>query len=164
MRFTTKTEYGLFCLIYMAKNNADTIPITVKDIVKGERYSITYAEKILQTLRLANIVSSHQGNRGGYLLAREASEITLREIIEALEGNTFDVFCDEPRTRKEIVCNHFPLCHVKPVWERTKQILDHFYGSITLEMLAKNQLDFSKTSSLIKQEKETVLSKEKHGK
>lgn len=142
MRFTTKTEYGLVCLIYMARRGDMKLdPVTIKELVTAEQYSQTYTEKILQHLRSAGIVSSQHGNQGGYILARNPSEITLREIIEALEGQTFDVFC-EPDVRKEITCTHFSLCGVKPIWHKTKEILDQFYGSITLEKLAKNEFDF----------------------
>lgn len=138
MRFTTKTEYGLVCLIYMAKHLSQTLdPITIKELVKAESFSLAYTEKILQSLRSAKIVVSHQGNHGGYLLARHPSEITLKEIIEALEGATFDVFC-QPEVRREITCTHFPLCGVRPLWEKTKGLLDQFYGATTLEMLEKN--------------------------
>jgi len=123
----------------MAKNKAETNPITVKDIVKGEHYSQAYAEKILQSLRSANIVTSLQGNQGGYILSRHPSEITLKEIVEALEEQTFDIFCD-PGVRKDIVCNHFPSCTVKPIWEKTKELLNTYYSSITLEMVAKNEI------------------------
>ena len=140
MKFTTKTEYGLFCLIYLA-NHSEANPVAIKEIVKGERYSLTFTEKILQKLRAAKIVTSHQGNQGGYVLRRPAAEITLKEIVEALEGSTFEVFC-KPETRKDIICTHFPACGVRPVWEKTKDLLDQFYSSITLEMLAKNQLEF----------------------
>ena len=138
MRFTTKTEYGLICLIYMA-DHAELHPITIKEIVKDEQFSQAYTEKIMQSLRSAKIVAAHHGSHGGYILARSASEITLKEIIEALEGSTFEVFC-EPGVRKYIVCTHYPSCHVKPIWEKTKEILDHFYGSVTLEMLAKHAI------------------------
>ncbi len=140
MRFTTKTEYGLICLIYMA-NHAELHPVTIREIVKKERYSQTFTEKILQRLRGAKIVSAQHGNQGGYMLARPAAEITLREIVEALEGHTFDVFC-EPDIRSHIVCNHYSACGVMPVWNRTKELLDDFYGSVTLEMLAKNSMKF----------------------
>ena len=140
MRFTTKTEYGLFCLIYMAKNNAHVTPITVKDIVKDEHYSLTYTEKILQGLRSHNIISSFQGNQGGYILARNPAQITLKEIVDALEDQTFETFC-QPEVRKDIVCNHFPSCGVRPIWEKTKELIDNFYGSITLEMIANNELN-----------------------
>ena len=93
MRYTTKTEYGLMCLIYMA-SNSELHPITIKEIVSDEHYSQTFTEKILQKLRAGKIVSSHQGSQGGYVLARPAAEITLREVIDALEGQTFEVFCE----------------------------------------------------------------------
>lgn len=136
MKFATRTEYALICLIYMANKN-DRHPVTPKEIVSDERFSLTFTEKILQKLRAKGLVHSHQGQQGGYVLARDPSQITLKEIVEALEGHTFDVFC-EPRIRNIIVCNHFPLCGVKPVWQKTKDLLDGFYGSVTLDMLAKN--------------------------
>lgn len=140
MRFTTKTEYGLVCLIYMARHSELKFdPITVKELASAENFSPTYTEKIFQSLRAANIVSAHHGNQGGYVLSRQPSEITLKEVIEALEGHTFDVFC-EPDTRKEITCTHFPLCGIKPLWEKTKGLLDRFYDGITLDKLAKNEI------------------------
>ena len=143
MKFTTKTEYGLICLIYMARHSSADM-VTIREIVKTERFSPAYIEKILQKLRSAHIVISHQGKQGGYALARPASQITLKEIIEALEGgstfdvHTFGVFCD-PAIRDKIVCTHFSMCGLRPVWQRTKELLDHFYGSVTLEMIAKEE-------------------------
>ena len=139
MRFTTKTEYGLVCLVYMARHPEEHV-FTIKDIVKNESFSITYMEKILQKLRAANILKSHPGKHGGYTLARGASEITLKVVIEALEGSTFDVFC-EPEVRENIVCTHFSLCGIRPVWAKTKEVLDNFFGSLTLEMIAKQEKD-----------------------
>ena len=143
MKFTTKTEYGLVCLIYIARHSSADM-VTIKEIVKNERFSATYIEKILQKLRAANIVVSHQGKQGGYALARPASQITLKEIIEALEGgatfdiHTFGIFC-APAIREKIVCTHFSMCGLRPVWQKTKELLDQFYGSVTLEMIAKEE-------------------------
>ncbi len=139
MRFTTKTEYGLVCLAYMAKH-PEAEMVTIKDIGLTESYSMTYMEKILQKLRVANIVISHHGAHGGYSLSRHPSKITLREIIEALEGGTFEKFC-EPEVRKDIVCTHFCMCGIRPVWEKTKSLLDNFFESVTLEMIAKPEKD-----------------------
>ena len=124
-------------MIYMAKNPA-TQWMTIKEIAEKERYPVAYIEKILQALRQANLVMSHHGSQGGYSLAKPASEITLKQVVDVLEGGTFEVFC-EPEVREEIVCTHFCLCGVKPVWRKTKNLLDRFYDSITLEMLAKNE-------------------------
>ncbi len=141
MRFTTKTEYGLVCLIYMAKHaELKFDPVTIKQLVQAEHFSLTYTEKIMQMLRTANIVTAQHGNQGGYSLARHPSQINLKEIIEAMEGATFEIFC-KPEVREEIICTHFPLCGVKPVWEKTKKTLDGMYEAITLEMIAKNELE-----------------------
>ena len=142
MRFTTKTEYGLVCMAYIAKHGQAN-RITIKEIAEKENYPVPYLEKILQALRQAGLVLSHAGNQGGYALARKPSEITLRQIIDALEGATFEVFC-APETREDIVCTHFCLCGIKPVWRKTKQILDEFYDSITLEMMTKNEMETQK--------------------
>ena len=140
MRFTTKTEYGLVCLVYMARH-ATIHPVTIKEIVRGEKYSLSFTEKIMQKLRAAGIIRSQQGNHGGYILARGPSEITLKEIIEALEGQTFEVFC-EPDIRKDIVCtHHLSMCEIKPIWQGTKNLLDNYFGSMTLARLANHGIE-----------------------
>lgn len=144
MRYTTKTEYGLICMITMAKRS-DTELVTMREIAEKENYPLPYIEKILQSLKHAGLVESQQGHSGGYRLARPASVITLKQVIDALEGSTFDQFCQND-VREDIVCNHICLCGVKPVWHRTKELLDHFFGSITLETVAK---DPARVQSLI---------------
>lgn len=138
MKFSTKIEYGLVCLVYMARST-ELNPVTVKEIVTKEQFAPAFTEKILQKLRQAGIVVSRQGNQGGYVLARSPSEITMKHIVEALEGHTFDVFCD-PQKRENIVCTHFSLCHVKPLWHRTKEVLDGFFNTVTLDMIVNNNI------------------------
>jgi len=130
MKYTTKTEYGLQCLLYMAKNGGIQ-PITIKELAGAEHYSPSYVEKIFQNLRSSNIVTAQHGNQGGYALAKSPEEISLKEIIEALEGGTFDVFC-EPETREHIVCTHYCECGVTPIWLEAKRRLDEYFESITL--------------------------------
>ena len=142
MRFTTKTEYGILCMIHLAKHS-DMPCVTIKQIAQKENYPAPYIEKILQALRHSGLVKAHHGNQGGYSLARTPSEISLRQIIDSLEGSTFEIFC-QPEVRDEIVCTHFCLCGVKPVWRKTKQILDDFYSSVTLDMLTQDEMQTQK--------------------
>jgi Rrf2 family protein len=142
MKFTTRTEYGLLCMVHLAKH-AEKGPMSIKEIAAKENYPVPFMEKILQALRQHKLVTAHHGNRGGYTLSRKASEITLKEVIDALEGGTFEVFC-APDKREDIVCTHFCLCGVKPVWRKTKQLLDEFYGSVTLEMMTKDEIEMRK--------------------
>lgn len=150
MRFTTKTEYGIVSMVYLARHAAcpergrgNNGFLSIKEIAASEHYPVPYIEKILQALRQAKLVESLQGNHGGYRLARKPSEISLRQVIEALEGSTFDVFC-APDKRPDIVCTHFCLCGVKPVWRKAKDLLDKFFGGITLEMLTKDEIEMRK--------------------
>jgi len=139
MKFTTKTEYGVICLIYLARH-ADKAVVAIKDIVRDEKLSPAYIEKILQKLKQAGIVTSAQGNQGGFSLARKPSEINFRQIVEAVEGSTFDVYC-EPGLRESITCNHFSMCGLRPIWQKSKQLLDDFYGSLSLEMISRGEIE-----------------------
>ena len=136
MRFTTKTEYGVICLAHMAAK-AWPESVTAKEIAEHEGFSTTFTEKILQGLRRSGIVNSQQGNRGGWMLTRPPAEITLKDVVEALEGSTFEVFC-APKRRKNIVCTHFSLCKLKPIWYKTQKTLDELYQGITLETIAED--------------------------
>jgi Rrf2 family protein len=122
----------------MARRYADRKVMTLKEIARSERYSLPYVEKIFQKLRAAKIVTAHHGREGGYALVRDPGEITLKEIVEALEGSTFEVFC-EPEERRNIVCTHLCLCGMKPVWKVTRSVLDRLYGAITLRMIATQE-------------------------
>lgn len=143
MRYTTKTEYGLICLVNLAKMGPQA-KIAIKELAELEAYPYSYVEKIFQSLRAAGIVHSFQGNQGGYALAKAAHEISLREVIDAIEGATFDIFChcvDAKPEAREVICNHETTCNLRGIWFATKQILDQLFGSITLEMIAQNQVD-----------------------
>ncbi|MFZ5802144.1 MAG: RrF2 family transcriptional regulator [Candidatus Omnitrophota bacterium] len=140
MKFTTKTEYGLVCLIHMARKGTGELA-TVKGIVKSEKFSPAYVEKILQKLKAAHIVKSHQGKEGGYSLARDPGKITLKDVVDALEGGTFDVYC-RPKKRRDIVCTHHAgICGIKPIWWKTKELLDGFFDSVTIDTLANGRLE-----------------------
>lgn len=143
MRFTAKTEYGFVCMSYLAGQYGKERAVSIKEIAAQGKYPVAFTEKILQTLRKAKLVVSRHGNHGGYTLARSPREITLKDMIDALEGATFEVFC-KPEVREDIICAHFCLCGIKPVWRKTKDLLDHFYNGITLDMLTKNEIEIQR--------------------
>lgn len=137
MRYTNKTEYGLLCLISMARCKKKRVSIT--ELAQKEGFPIAFLEKILQALRGAKLVRARQGQGGGYELAKDPSEITLREVIEAIEGTTFHAFC-EPEVRDGVGCNRFGLCVLKPIWRQAKTVLDQYFESMTLEELALGKI------------------------
>lgn len=85
MLFTTKTEYGLKALAILAKNKKkESLPLG--DIARSTGLSLSYLEQIFAKLKRAGIIESVKGSDGGYHLARPAGKISLKEIIDALEG------------------------------------------------------------------------------
>lgn len=139
MKLTTKTEYSLICLKVIAERYRDGQLISASELAEKERMPKDYIEQLLLKLRKAGIVTSAKGVHGGYLLARHPSQISLREVIEALEGSVYDVYC-EPEIRENIICTHFEArCSVRPIWMRLRDLLNDFFGSMTLETLLSSE-------------------------
>lgn len=126
-------------MICLAKSQ-EVSRLTIKEMARKEKYPIAYLEKIMRALKRSGLIISWSGKKGGYLLSRKPQEITLKQIIEAIEGDTFEIFC-RPELRRGLVCNNICMCPTKPIWKKTKEILDEFYNSITLETLTKPQSD-----------------------
>ena len=135
MRYTTKSEYGIIALLHLANAEAGR-PCSANDIASGEGMSVEYVEKLLTRLKQFGLVESHRGANGGYTLATEPKNITLKHIIEALDGATFQTFCVD-EVRENIVCNHLSACGVNHIWDGLKDAIDTYLESITLASLRK---------------------------
>lgn len=85
MKISTKGRYGLRALVYMAASSGKE-PVSLTKIARRQNLSLNYLEQVFGTLRKAGIVASVKGAGGGYRLGKEAADITVREILEALEG------------------------------------------------------------------------------
>lgn len=85
MKVSTKGRYGLRALVDMTAN-MEGEPVTLASVANRQHISLNYLEQVFQTLRKAGIVMSVKGSNGGYLLKKPAGEITVKEILEVLEG------------------------------------------------------------------------------
>jgi Rrf2 family protein len=130
MRITTWAEYGVICALHLAKR-ADEGPVTGRDIAAREKLPTDYVEQILLRMRRAGIVSSTRGARGGYALARPATEITVREIITAAELMTFDLHC-ESHPVDEVRCSASHECSIRPVWLMLQRRIDEVLDAVRL--------------------------------
>ena len=133
MRITTWAEYGLICALHLARR-AEQGPITGRDIAAKERLPADYVEQILLRLRRAGIVRSTRGSRGGYVLDRAPTEITVRQVIQASELATFELHCvthpvDEER------CSVAHACSIRPVWQMLQRRIDDVLESVRLSDL-----------------------------
>ncbi|HXE61126.1 MAG TPA: Rrf2 family transcriptional regulator [Gemmatimonadaceae bacterium] len=133
MRITTWAEYGLICSLHLAQR-AREHPVTGREIATRERLPTDYVEQILLRLRRANIVKSTRGAHGGYALAREAHEISVRDVIAASELTTFDLHCVSHPVDDER-CSASHACSIRPVWVLLQQKIDDVLEGVHLSDL-----------------------------
>src|SRR3979411_3199300 len=86
MMFSTKAEYGVRVMVELARRAGEE-PIPLAEIAEHDGMPLAYLEHLVARLRKARLVDSRRGSRGGYLLARSPTEITMAEVVEALEGS-----------------------------------------------------------------------------
>jgi Rrf2 family protein len=137
MRITTWAEYGLICALHLARRAAEG-PITGRELAAREKLPADYVEQILLRLRRADVVRSIRGAHGGYVLARAAELVSVRDVIAASELGTFDLHCvthpvDEER------CSASQNCSIRPVWVLLQQKIDGVLESVHLSDLFEQE-------------------------
>ena len=93
MRITKWGECGILCSLYLAQHYKEG-SIGAAEIAKSQGLDLQYTQQILQRLRKGAIIDSMRGPHGGYSLVRPPEEITLKDILYAAEGDTFQIICD----------------------------------------------------------------------
>jgi Rrf2 family transcriptional regulator, cysteine metabolism repressor len=123
MMFSTKAEYGVRVMVELARRS-DGEPIPLAEIAANDGLPLAYLEHLVARLRKAGLVDSRRGSRGGYLLARPAAQITMAEVVEALEGSIAPIECISQAADGSIVCarestlDH--VCPTKLLWTRVR--------------------------------------------
>lgn len=134
MKLSTQEEYGLRCLLHLARvpgGNSLTIP----EISKAEGLSVPNVAKLMRLLRMGGFVQSVRGQAGGYTLARSADEIPLSDVLDLLGGQFFSSkFCERHAGRQN-VCNHAVDCSLRVLWNTIQGVLHEVLGKTTLKDL-----------------------------
>jgi Rrf2 family protein len=129
LKLSTKGRYGLKAMFELALNQDDG-PVPLKHIAQNQNLSEQYLEQIFSKLRKAGLIKSIRGAQGGYLLARDADDITVGNIIRILDGPIAPSDCV---LEKETECKRSGHCVTQVVWERIKESVDTVIDSITLQ-------------------------------
>ena len=137
MRITTWAEYGVICALHLAKRS-DEGPVNGRDIAAREKLPADYVEQILLRLRRAGVITSTRGARGGYSLAKTASETTIREVIQASELETFDLHCITHPVEADR-CSASHLCSIRPVWVLLQKKIDDVLDGVSLADLLHDE-------------------------
>jgi Rrf2 family protein len=121
--FSTKAEYGVRVMVELARRAGEE-PIPLAEIAERGGLPLAYLEHLVARLRKAGLVDSRRGSRGGYLLARSPTEITMAEVVEALEGSIAPIECITEGSDGSIVCSRETqpghVCPTKLLWTRVR--------------------------------------------
>ena len=139
MRVTTWTEYSLIISLHLARRGrTGGGPVAARELADVERLPADYVEQILLRLRRAGLVDSVRGAKGGYLLARHPSAISVRDVMTASEHQTFEVNCASHPVDAER-CSPGSTCSIRPVWHALQQRVDDLLAGISLADLMKEE-------------------------
>ncbi|KMT20917.1 RrF2 family transcriptional regulator [Clostridium cylindrosporum] len=134
MKISTKGRYGLEALLDIAIfGNGDSV--SLKTISSRQGISQKYLEHIFIALKKKEIVISLRGGQGGYRISRPLNEVTIGEVLRALEGSLSPVKCISENTNGK--CEFYDKCITKDVWVDIKTAVDDAVDSITLKDLVE---------------------------
>jgi Rrf2 family protein len=126
MKISTKGDYATRALQDLA-TRYEKGPVPIEAIAERQALPARYLEQLLLTLKRAGFLASRRGVNGGYYLAKPAREITLGQIIRAVDGPVAPIFCvtDPPREG----CSQETMCVLRDVWAEVRDavsaIVDH---------------------------------------
>lgn len=132
MKLSSKTHYGLIACHILGVNYPDT-PVSASMLEKHIGVSGKYLEKIMRMLSSRDIVTANRGANGGYFLARKPKDITIGEVVRALEDDMEIIEC----VSKERNCK---CCPTSSVWKKLYEGINNLLDSMSLEQMIKGQL------------------------
>lgn len=132
MKLSSKTHYGLIACHILGVNYPDT-PVSASMLEKHIGVSGKYLEKIMRMLSSRDIVTANRGANGGYFLTREPKDISIGEVVRALEDDMEIIEC----VSKERNCK---CCPTSSVWKKLYEGINNLLDSMSLEQMIKGQL------------------------
>ena len=132
MKLSTKGRYGLRALIDLALYSENET-VSIQSIARRQNISDSYLEQLMRKLRSAGLIVSVRGAQGGFKLARPANEISVGDVLRALEGSLEAVTCGG----EDNSCQGADLCVTKFVWERINSSIRDTVDSIKLSQLVE---------------------------
>lgn len=133
VKLSTKGRYGLRALIDLALYSEEEA-VSLQSIAGRQNISVSYLEQLVRKLKKEGLVTSVRGAQGGYKLAKPAQEISVGEVLRALEGSINAVSCGEG---ENVHCQGEDLCVTRYVWQRINASIQETVDSIMLDQLVE---------------------------
>ncbi|WP_218313810.1 Fe-S cluster assembly transcriptional regulator IscR [Halomonas sp. 18071143] len=129
MRLTTKGRYAVTAMLDLAINTPQG-PTSLGDISQRQEISLSYLEQLFARLRRSGLVTSVRGPGGGYLLAKPAAEISVSQVIDAVNETV-----DATRCQGLSDCQQGDTCLTHHLWCELSGQIRHFLDDVTLAQL-----------------------------
>lgn len=144
MKISTKGRYGLRTLMDISIHQSQG-PVNLNDIAERQGISAKYLWQIVNLLKTAGFVRGTRGPKGGYILLRDPSEITLLDVIQVLEGPVSLVECvDDPA-----YCLRTDQCAAHSVWEEVSRAIRGALRNITLAEILRRHAAAGSSSQYV---------------
>jgi len=126
MQFTKAEAYGIFGVLYLADQpNGKVTPLS--EISENQSVPEKFLAKIFQSLSKSGLIRSHRGVKGGFSLGRDPEDISVREIVENIQGPYFIAKC----LQNENICDR-EICSLKVLLEKAQSALMEVFGNHTV--------------------------------
>lgn len=146
MKVSTKGRYGLQAMVDLGVYSKEK-HVSLKSIAERLSMSENYLEQLMALLKKNNLVVSIRGAQGGYALSKPPEEITIGEILRALEGSLAPTDCS--CKGNPVHCALDGKCVTKTVWEKIRDSIDRVVDGITLDQLMNDYERINENASQI---------------
>lgn len=140
MRLTTKGRYAVTAMLDLSLNYG-LKPITLSDISDRQGISLSYLEQLFAHLRRHDLVCSSRGPGGGYRLSRSADEVTVLDVISAVDEKVDTTLCEGKAN-----CQGEEQCLSHEIWQSLSDQIKTYLAGITLGQVVKNHQNSRSTS------------------
>ena len=129
MKVTAKEQYGLRAMAELSKTYGRG-PVPLSEVAQAQEISLDYLEQVVPDLRNAGLLTSTRGAKGGYELARPPDQITIGEVLRALDGDILPVQCVGDECKEP--CARTDDCGARTVWQAVHDQIQHTLNNMRL--------------------------------
>ncbi|MCR5375048.1 MAG: Rrf2 family transcriptional regulator [Lachnospiraceae bacterium] len=134
MKLSTKGRYGLRAFVDIAIYSEEE-PVSLAEVAKRQDISISYLEQLMTKLKKANLVEAVRGASGGYVLSRKPEDISVGDVLRALEGDLSPVECATEEESCEHSCGAVGHCTTRLVWKKINDSVNDTINNIFISEL-----------------------------